>query len=250
MFCLCVYLIMPQKKIIWIYRHSLSARICHWVMALSFFYLLYSGVMIFLHFPELYWGKVGFQGHPAIFKLEDWGISWEEAERLGDRRWGRNYHYLFAWIFLINGIVYLLCNVWRKAFYLKMFPKLSELSYRNLKSVFANHIRSSGKKVTSEVGYNVIQKLSYIFILFVLFPFMIASGLAQMPAFTAISPELIDLFGGRQTARTLHVVCTVLMILFFIIHLVQVFAVGAKNQVRAMITGNYERPESELEIPK
>ena len=66
--------------------------------------------MIFLHFPELYWGKVGFQGYPAIFKLEDWGVSWELAERLGDRRWGRNYHYLFAWVFVINGLVYLLWN--------------------------------------------------------------------------------------------------------------------------------------------
>ena len=247
---MCFYLIMQQKKNNWIYRHSLSARICHWVMALSFFYLLYSGVMIFLHFPELYWGKVGFQGYPAIFKLEDWGISWEDAERLGDRRWGRNYHYLFAWIFVINGIVYLFCNGWRKAFYLKMFPKLSELSYSSLKSFFANHIRSLEKKDTSAAGYNVIQKVSYVFILFVLFPFMIVSGLAQMPAFTAISPELIDLFGGRQTARTLHVICTVLMVLFVVVHLVQVFAVGVKNQVRAMITGSYERPKSELEMPK
>ena len=96
---------MPHSTSSRIHRHTLNARICHWVMALSFFYLLYSGVMIFLHFPELYWGKVGFQGYPAIFKLEDWGISWEQAERLGDRRWGRNYHYLFAWVFLINNLL-------------------------------------------------------------------------------------------------------------------------------------------------
>ena len=89
--------------------------------------------MIFLHFPELYWGKVGFQGHPAIFKLEDWGISWELAERLGDRRWGRNYHYLFAWVFVINGLVYLLWNGVRKDFYLKIFPRFSELSFKNIK---------------------------------------------------------------------------------------------------------------------
>ena len=68
---------------------------------------------------------------------------------------------------------------------------------------------------------------------------MILSGVAQMPAFTAISPELIDLFGGRQTARTLHVVCSVLLAIFVVIHLAQVLMVGAVSQIRAMITGGY-----------
>ena len=90
--------------------------------------------------------------------------------------------------------------------------------------------------------YNVLQKLSYLIVLFLLFPFMIISGFAQMPAFTAISPELIDLFGGRQTARTLHVVCTVLLTLFVIVHLVEVMVAGAVNQVRSMIIGKYEVP--------
>ena len=137
---------MPHSTSSRIHRHTLSARICHWVMALSFFYLLYSGVMIFLHFPELYWGKVGFQGYPAIFKLEDWGISWEQAERLGDRRWGRNYHYLFAWVFLINGMVYLLWNGWRKSFYQKMLPKLSNNTNPYFLLVEASQIDWGGHK--------------------------------------------------------------------------------------------------------
>ena len=230
---------MPHSTSSRIHRHTLNARICHWVMALSFFYLLYSGVMIFLHFPELYWGKVGFQGYPAIFKLEDWGISWEQAERLGDRRWGRNYHYLFAWVFLINGMVYLVWNGWRRSFYQKMFPKLSELSLKNLKTELVTRLRFWNKKDLNYTGYNLIQKLIYLLILFVLFPFMILSGVAQMPAFTAISPELIDLFGGRQTARTLHVVCSVLLVIFVVIHLAQVLMIGAVSQIRAMITGGY-----------
>ena len=241
---------MSKKQDNGIIRHSLNSRICHWIMTLSFFYLLYSGVMIFLHFPELYWGKVGFQGYPAIFKLEDWGISWELAERLGDRRWGRNYHYLFAWIFVINGFVYLLWNGVRKDFYLKIFPKLSELSLKNIKRVFFHQIKFSLKNDEVILGYNVVQKLSYIFVLFALFPFMIISGLAQMPAFTAISPELIDLFGGRQTARTLHVVCSLLLVVFFVVHLIQVFASGAVRQIRAMITGSHDGlkgEESEME---
>ncbi len=224
----------------WIYRHTLNARICHWVMVVSFMYLLYSGIMIFLHFPELYWGKVGFQGYPAIFKLEDWGISWEEAERLGDRRWGRNYHYMFAWIFVVNGFIYLVWNCWQKKFYLKMLPSREELTVSNLKNEFVRHLRFRRLKTNGVVGYNVLQKLSYLFVLFVLFPFMLVSGFAQMPAFTAISPELIDFFGGRQTARTLHVICSALLVLFVLVHLIEMILAGAFNQIRSMVLGKYE----------
>ena len=107
---------------------------------------------------------------------------------------------------MINGLIYLLWNGVRKDFYLKIFPRFSELSFKNIKRVFIFQIKFSVKNDDSMPGYNVIQKLCYVFVMFVLFPFMIISGLAQMPAFTAISPELIDLFGGRQTARTLHVI--------------------------------------------
>ena len=85
--------------------HSYSVRICHWINLIACAYLLVSGVHILLDFPELYWGHTGYRGFPATFKLSDWGLSWEEAGRLGDRRWGRNYHFTFAWVFLINGLV-------------------------------------------------------------------------------------------------------------------------------------------------
>ncbi len=231
---------MSRETPSWIHRHSYNARICHWVNVLCFFYLLYSGIMIFLHFPELYWGKVGFQGYPAIFKLSDWGISWELAEELGDRRWGRNYHYMFAWIFVINGIVYLTWNLWQRQFYRKMLPSRTEMSGENFKAELYNHLRFRPAQGDAARRYNVLQKLSYLFVLFILFPFMFLSGIAQMPAFTAIWPELIDLFGGRQTARTLHVVATVLLVLFLIVHVAEVFVAGVRNQMRAMITGKYQ----------
>lgn len=231
---------MPKPAKHWIYRHTPNARIFHWIMVLSFFYLLYSGIMIFLHFPELYWGKVGFQGYPAIFKLEDWGISWELAEELGDRRWGRNYHYMFAWIFLINGLIYILWNGWQKKFYRKMLPTKQELSPPHLKSELKRHMKFRAAEGSAAAKYNVLQKLTYLIVLFVLFPFMIISGFAQMPAFTAISPELIDMFGGRQTARTLHVICSLLLVLFVVVHLVQMVVTGVLNQLRGMITGKYE----------
>ena len=232
----------------WVHRHTANARICHWIMAISFFYLLYSGIMIFLHFPELYWGKVGFQGYPAIFKLEEWGISWERAEELGDRRWGRNYHYTFAWVFVINGLIYLFWNGWQKKFYMKMLPTRQELSIPHLKSEAKRHMKFRAPKGSAAAKYNVLQKLTYIIVLFILFPFMIISGFAQMPAFTAISPELIDFFGGRQTARTLHVVCSLLLVLFVVVHLVQMVVAGALNQLRGMIIGKYKITQESNEV--
>jgi thiosulfate reductase cytochrome b subunit len=224
----------------WIYRHSYNARICHWITVISFVYLLLSGIMIFLQFPELYWGKVGFQGYPAVFRLSDWGLSWEQADALGNRRWGRNYHFLFAWVFVINGMVYLGWNLWRKNFYRKMFPSRDELTAKHLKTELNDHLRFRTPKGDAARHYSAFQKISYLLVLFILFPFMFVSGLAQMPAFTAISPELIDLFGGRQTARTLHVVGTLLLVLFVVVHVIEVFVAGAVNQIRSMITGNYE----------
>ncbi len=229
----------------WLYRHSYNVRICHWINVIACGYLLASGVMIFLQFPELYWGKVGFQGYPAVFRLSDWGISWEEADALGNRLWGRNYHFLFAWVLVINGAVYLTWNIWKKHFRQHMLPHLAQLTLSNLKTELANELHFRAPRGEAATHYSVFQKISYLIIIFLLFPFMFFSGLAQMPAFTAISPELIDLFGGRQTARTLHVVATLLLVLFVVLHVIEVFVGGAVNGIRSMITGNYLLPTEE-----
>lgn len=237
----------PAQSKNWIYRHSVNTRICHWLIVISFAYLVVSGAHIFLDFPELYWGKVGFQGYPAFFRLADWGISWDEAGAIGDRRWGRNYHFLFAWVFVLSGLVYLTLNIWNKRFYRKMFPRRDEFRIEHLKKEASDHLHLRAPKGEAARSYNTLQKLSYLVVLFIFFPFMIVSGLAQMPAFSAIAPDMIDLFGGRQTARTLHVLATLLLILFVIIHLVEVFIAGAVNGVRSMITGKYMLSEEKVE---
>ena len=95
-------------------RHSVVVRICHWINAISFVFLLITGIHIFLDFPELYLGNVGYRGYPAIFRLTDFGITWEELDAIGDRRWGRNYHFLFIWVFSFNGLVYLIWGLKNK----------------------------------------------------------------------------------------------------------------------------------------
>jgi thiosulfate reductase cytochrome b subunit len=226
----------------WMERHSLSVRICHWVLVVCFSFLLVSGAHIFLDFPELYWGQVGYQGIEPAFRLADWGLSWDEAGDLGDRRWGRNVHFASAWALVLNGLVYFGWNLWRGSYRRKLLPARSELTAAHLKRDIVDHLRFKAPAGAAALRYNTLQKLSYLLILFVLFPFMLATGLAQMPAFNAISPGLIDLFGGRQTARTLHVIATVLLVSFVVIHVVEVFVAGAVKEIRSMITGRYVLP--------
>lgn len=222
----------------WIHRHSRSVRICHWVNVIAVAYLVISGVHIFLDFPELYWGKVGFQGHPAAFRLADWGLSWERAGELGDRRWGRNYHYLYAWVFVINGFIYVGWNLWRRHFRSNVLPARDDLSGARIGAELRDRFRL--RQSAHEAGqYSALQKISYSALIFVVVPSLILTGLAQMPAFTAIAPWMIDLMGGRQTARTLHVLGMLVLLLFLVVHVVEVFMTGFLNQVRAMITGRY-----------
>ena len=191
--------------------HSYNVRICHWINVIASVYLLWSGVHILLDFPELYWGHTGYRGYPAAFRLEDWGLSWDEAGALGDRRWGRNYHFTFAWVFLINGFIYVVWNLYSKHFRNRMLAPQS--------------------------SYGTLQRTTYLILIFVFVPFMILTGIAQSPGFTAAMPALLDMFGGRQTARTLHTIGTVALVLFVIVHVVEVARAGFFVKVRSMITG-------------
>ena len=217
--------------------HSLSVRICHWVNVIACGYLLVSGVHILLDFPELYWGHTGYRGYPAIFRLSDWGLSWEAAGALGDRRWGRNYHVTFAWVFLLNGLVYVGWNLYTKHFRKRMLPAGDELTMAHVRSELRDVLRWRSRRPASIVGYRTPQKVSYLLLIFVFVPFMILTGVAQSPGFTAAMPGLLDLFGGRQSARTLHTVGTVLLVLFVVVHVLEIAAAGFVNRTRSMITG-------------
>jgi len=195
--------------------HSLSVRVSHWINLVACVYLLWSGVHIFLDFPELYWGHTGYRGYPAAFRLADWGLSWDEAGVLGDRRWGRNYHFTVAWVFLINGVAYVAWNLYSKHFRDQMWRA----------------------KPASVGGYNRLQKASYLILIFVFVPLMILTGIAQSPGFTAAMPWLLDMFGGRQSARTLHTIGTVVLVLFVVVHVLEVVRAGFFTKVRSMITG-------------
>jgi len=217
--------------------HSYNVRICHWINVIACAVLLWSGVHILLDFPELYWGNTGYRGYPAAFRLEDWGLSWDDAGKLGDRMWGRNYHVTFAWVFLLNGLAYLGWNVWATHFRSRMLPARGELTIARVRVELRDSLRWRSRRHVSDDGYGTIQKTSYLLLLFVFVPLMILTGLAQAPGFAAALPSLLDLFGGRQSARTLHTIGTVVLVLFVVVHVLEVAAAGFVKKVRSMIVG-------------
>ena len=217
--------------------HSYSVRICHWINLVACAYLLVSGVHIFLDFPELYWGHTGYRGYPAAFRLSDWGLSWEQAGAIGDRRWGRNYHFTAAWVFLINGLVYVGWNLYSSHFRNRMLPARGELTVARVLKELRDGFRWRSDRHAAHGSYGTLQKTSYLVLIFLFVPLMILSGIAQSPGFTAAMPALLDMFGGRQSARTLHTVGTVVLVLFVAVHVLEVAAAGFFGKVRSMITG-------------
>ena len=93
--------------------------------------------------------------------------------------------------------------------------------------------------------YNVIQKLTYLVVVLALLPLQILAGLAMSPGFDAVAPWLLEAFGGRQSARTIHFVIASLLLLFVLVHLIMVVLSGPFNNLRGMITGWFAIPSAE-----
>jgi thiosulfate reductase cytochrome b subunit len=151
--------------------------------------------------------------------------------------WGRNYHVTFAWVFLLNGLAYVGWNVWSRHFRDRMLPARGELTTGRLRTELRDQLRWRSGAHAADGHYGTIQKTAYLLLLFVFVPLMILTGIAQAPGFVAAVPMLLDLFGGRQSARTLHTIGTVVLVLFVVVHVLEVAAAGFVNKVRSMIVG-------------
>jgi thiosulfate reductase cytochrome b subunit len=263
-----------------IYRQRWSTRVWHWVNAVCLFFLLLSGLQIFNAHPSLYFGQQSTFGDAALsltaYRAEDGSIhgrtqigsltfdttgvfgasadssgnivprgfpSWLTIPSYRDLSTGRVWHFFFAWLFVISGLVFVVISLVNGHFHRDLAPSGKEL--RGIERAIAEHARlrfhHSGR-------YNVLQKLSYIGVIFVLLPLMVATGLTMSPSVDAWAPWLLDVFGGRQSARTIHFIGMALLVLFFVVHIVMVIAAGPINEMRSIITGRYRvDPQSEEE---
>lgn len=215
-------------------RHRLSVRICHWVNAVVFLMLLLSGWVILLAHPRLYWGEVGYYGDPAWLDLP-------LSESLAYSGYARSVHFLAAWVLVINGAFYLLYGLANGHFLRRLVPTFAQLQPAQVMRDLWAHL---GFKVHvgADNSYNLLQKISYLGVLFVLLPLVLLTGLTMSPAITTDCPWLFDMFGGRQSARSLHFIVASLLLLFSLVHVFQVVLLGFRHQVMAMITGRSAMP--------
>jgi thiosulfate reductase cytochrome b subunit len=263
-----------------ILRHSALVRVTHWINALCFFILLMSGLQIFNAHPALYWGNKStfsdpllaltaeqtndgsLEGVTTVFgksftttgvlgasrdadnQLVERGFpSWVTIPSYQDLATGRRWHFFFAWLLVLNGLLYVV-NLLAGRHIGDFLPSGREL--RSIPASIWAHVRLHFPKGDEALHYNVLQKLAYLSAI-VAFPIMVLAGLAMSPGMDAAFPWLLELFGGRQSARTIHFILAFGLVGFVIAHVVMVLVSGVVNNMISMITGRYRIEEERHE---
>jgi thiosulfate reductase cytochrome b subunit len=219
-----------------VFRHSFMVRIMHWINAICIPILIVTGIFILMAHPRLYWGEEGFFDQAAIISFS----HGEYADQLG---WSRSLHFFCAWLLTINLLLYLLVGLIGGHIRKNLLPRMKDLKWDHFRHEFIDHLRLKIARGDAAREYNLFQRMAYLAVFAILIPIVILSGLTMSPAITASFPELFWLFDGRQSARTVHFFAASALLLFFIVHLFQVFLIGAVDAVRGMITGWYALPE-------
>ena len=257
------------------YRHTLPVRIMHWINVVALTILLMSGLQIFNAHPALYWGKSSYTGRPPLLEMRAMdrgdrgmagvtrvlgreydttgvlGLSKNADGRLAargfpwwatipDNQWlslARSWHFFFAWVLLINGVFYVLYSAATRHLSRDLAPDRND--WRSIGRSLVDHLRFRHPTGEAAKRYNVLQKLAYLAVIFVLVPLVILMGIAMSPWMDTVLPGWVDFFGGRQSARTIHFIVAWLLVAFVLIHVFEVIISGLWNHLRSMITGRY-----------
>jgi thiosulfate reductase cytochrome b subunit len=223
-------------------RHSTVVRLTHWITTVCFIALLVTGIEIVIAHPRFYWGEYGNALTPPLFKLPipssrasvPTGYGYVLPDQNG---WSRYLHFEAAWLLVFTGSLYLIFGLLVGHFRRNFIPSRADLSRRTLSTVIAGHLRLKPADKSGTQPYNVLQRLTYLVVVFVLFPLVIWTGLAMSPAIASVFPPMVTAFGGQQSARTIHFFVSLLLLLFLLIHVAMVYLAGFRNQMRAIITG-------------
>jgi thiosulfate reductase cytochrome b subunit len=223
-------------------RHTLAIRLTHWINVVALTLLLMSGMQIFNAHPNLYWGESSYSGAAPILELTHGFPSWAT---LPSGQWlamGRRWHFFFAWLLVANAAVYLTYSIATR--HIARDLSVSKRDWRSVGRSLLDHLRLHRPRGEAARHYNVLQKLSYLLVIFGLLPLIVLTGLAMSPRVDSLVTGWVGLFGGRQSARTLHFIAASLLVLFVLIHVFEVIVTGFWNNLRSMITGRY-RVEAE-----
>lgn len=258
-----------------VYRHRLPVRIWHMVNAVTLLIMLMSGLMIFNAHPRLYWGQaganadyawlaIGSTAETGFLRIGDTRIDttgmlgrWTDGNGV-QQRWafpgwatiptsynladGRRWHLTFAWLFGITLALYLLWAVFAGHLAKRLRVRRAEWAPGHLWHDIKDHARLRFPSGAAAAHYSTLQKLAYIGVIFILLPLMVLTGLTMGPGYNTTAPWLVDLFGGRQSARSIHFIAAWALVLFFLVHIAMVLLSGPVNGLRSMLTGWFRLP--------
>ncbi|HTQ97038.1 MAG TPA: cytochrome b/b6 domain-containing protein [Candidatus Acidoferrum sp.] len=223
-------------------RHSVMVRVTHWLTTLSFLALVVTGAEIVISHPRFYWGETGNVHMQPLFTIPipasrsavPTGYNYVMPDQNG---WSRYLHFQSAWLAVITGILYVIFSALNGHFRNDLLPAPEDRSLKYLIRDIGRHLRLRRPPPDEAWSYNIVQRLTYLFVIFVLFPLVIWTGLAMSPAFVSAVPATVTLLGGQQSARTIHFFVSVFLVLFLLVHIFMVILAGFTERVRAMITG-------------
>jgi thiosulfate reductase cytochrome b subunit len=223
-------------------RLSAVVRVTHWLTVIAFIALVISGGEIVVSHPRFYWGEVGNVNTRPLFTLPipasrhtvPTGYGYVVLDQNG---WSRYLHFEAAWLAVLTGLVYVIWGVANGHFRKNLFPLPADRNWRAFGKAIVGHLRWRPPGADEAPSYNLVQRTTYLMVVFVLFPLVIWTGLAMSPAFTAAVPLAASALGGRQSARTIHFLVSNLLLAFLVVHVTMVIVAGFKTRMRAMITG-------------
>lgn len=258
-----------------VYRTKLPVRIWHWINALTIFVMLMSGATIFNAHPRLYWGAfganydnpwlvIGRRGQKGFLRLG--GLEIPTTGFLGytsqstkafpplltipnyySLAEGRQWHFFFAWVLVISLAAYLVYAIFSKHLQHDLSLTSEERKPSHLWHDIKQHARLKFPTGEAAKAYNPLQKLAYLSVIFALIPLVILTGMTMSPTLNAALPWLLEIFGGRQSARSIHFLCATGLFAFILIHVLMVVLAGPINELRSMVTGWYRLPAKRLE---
>lgn len=237
----------PQPRVI--YRHRLATRIWHWVNAVTMFVMIGSGIGILQAHPRLYWGQYGANPDHSWFQMASAPVWLNQLLDLMTIPAGynlalsRRWHLTFALVLGFGLLAFMIASLINRHFQRDLRVRAKEVAPRRLIDDAIAHTRFDFHNRDDPAAYNILQKLSYVATIFILIPVMILTGLAMSPAMDAAWPWLIEIFGGRQSARSIHFIAAALLLGFTIVHLALIILAGPVREVMSMITGRWTLPE-------
>ena len=232
-------------------RHCALVRVTHWITFIAFLALLITGAEIVISHPRFYWGEVGNSLTRPLFAIPipasrstvPTGYGYTLPDQNG---WSRYLHFEAAWVLVLTGLIYGIASLWSGHFRKNLLPAPQDRAWRAFRERIAKYLRRERPDEAESHSYNVLQRTSYLAVIFILFPLVIWTGLALSPAFDSAVPAAVNHLGGRQSARTLHFFVSGALLIFLVVHVGMVLQAGFRSRMQAMITGRAVAPKERV----